>query len=152
MVKYATGDLVQKIREGAVDVALHGCNCFHTMGAGIARQLKDAFPEVYQADLTTARGDYGKMATWSMATLPSGQRIFNCYTQFSFGPLRGRTELVDYAALQACLKGLGLLLKSEDRIGMPWIGCGLAGGDRMVVQSIIEKELGHLDVTVFDYP
>ena len=30
------GDLIKSAKEGQFDVIIHGCNCFNTMGAGIA--------------------------------------------------------------------------------------------------------------------
>ena len=45
------GDLIQKARAGEFDVIVHGCNCFCTMGAGIAKTIKQVFPAAYLADL-----------------------------------------------------------------------------------------------------
>ena len=37
------GDLIRLAKQGTFDVITHGCNCFCTMGAGIAPQMADAF-------------------------------------------------------------------------------------------------------------
>lgn len=41
IVKYIKGDIVALFTEGK-NIA-HGCNCFHTMKAGVAGQLTKAF-------------------------------------------------------------------------------------------------------------
>lgn len=74
------GDLIQLAKEGRFDVITHGCNCFCTMGAGIAPQMADAFgcdefdmertvrsewdDEGYEhAVETTNKGDINKLGT-----------------------------------------------------------------------------------------
>ena len=37
------GDLIRLAKQGTFDVITHGCNCFCTMGAGIAPQMADTF-------------------------------------------------------------------------------------------------------------
>ena len=36
MIKYIKGDLIKLAQKGKFDIIAHGCNCFCTMGAGIA--------------------------------------------------------------------------------------------------------------------
>lgn len=54
-MKKVYGDLIEMAEHGDFDVIVHGCNCFCTMGAGIALQIKHHFPEAYYADC-----DYSK--------------------------------------------------------------------------------------------
>jgi O-acetyl-ADP-ribose deacetylase (regulator of RNase III) len=37
------------------------------------------------------------------------------------------------------------------KIGLPKIGCGLAGGDWNIVRQIIERELIDMDVTIVNF-
>jgi O-acetyl-ADP-ribose deacetylase (regulator of RNase III) len=55
-MKKVKGDLIKLAKEGAFDLIIHGCNCFGTMGAGIARTIKSQFPVAYTADLDTKKG------------------------------------------------------------------------------------------------
>ena len=57
------GDLIQLALMGRFDIVIHGCNCFCSMGAGIAKTIRDNFPEAYQADLKTGMGD--KKKNWA---------------------------------------------------------------------------------------
>ena len=138
------GDLVQKARAGEFDVIVHGCNCFCTMGAGIAKTIKQVFPAAYEADLSTAMGDAAKLGTYSQALVEARGKpllIINAYTQYNW---RGPGQLVDYDAIRQVFRRL----KQEcggKRIGYPAIGAGLAKGDWATIAAIIEEELAGED-------
>ena len=66
-MKTIKGDLVKLAIKGEFDLIIHGCNCFCTMGAGIAKTIKQKFPEAYEADLKTEKGDKAKLGTISWA-------------------------------------------------------------------------------------
>ena len=136
------GNLVSAAKQGRFDVIAHGCNCFLNMGAGIALEIKKVFPRAYLADCQTKKGDKSKLGTVSIAYYDK-LHIVNAYTQFSFG----KGMQLDYDALRECLK----YIKQEysgKRIGLPKIGCGLAGGSWGMVKEIIEEELKDEDVTI----
>ena len=44
------GDLFALGFAGEFDAIIHGCNCHNTMGAGIAKSVKQQFPAAYHAD------------------------------------------------------------------------------------------------------
>ena len=99
-VKVVEGDLIKLAIEGDFDVIIHGCNCFCTMGAGIAKGIKSEFPEAYKADVNTAKGSREKLGTFSSATVTRNNyeiTIINAYTQHNW---RGRGVKADYEAIQ----------------------------------------------------
>jgi O-acetyl-ADP-ribose deacetylase (regulator of RNase III) len=59
MLKTARGDLLKMGRDNEFDIIIHGCNCFNTMGGGIAAQIAQQFPDARLADDETVRGDPG---------------------------------------------------------------------------------------------
>ena len=67
MIKYVDGDLIQLALDRNFDVIGHGCNCFCTMGAGIAPQMARAFwcndPTKYPWEGDEHKGDYRKLGT-----------------------------------------------------------------------------------------
>ena len=134
------GDLIKLALEGEFDVIVHGCNCFCTMGAGIAKAIKSEFPEAYSADLETQKGDRDKLGSFSSATVSrNGHEIIivNAYSQFHW---RGNGNKADYEAI----KSIFSLIKkkySDKKIGYPLIGAGLAGGNWEIISQIIEKAL-----------
>ncbi len=144
------GNLIEFALSGRFDVIVHGCNCFCTMGAGIAKSIRDNFPEAYQADLKTPLGDRKKLGTYSLADINRNDKVFtiiNGYTQYEFS---GHGPLVDYVAV----KNLFARIKKNfghKRIGYPKIGAGLAKGDWEVISGIINTELQGEDHTLIKY-
>lgn len=144
------GDLIALAKQGAVDVVAHGCNCMCQMGAGIARTIKHEFPQAYEADCRTRKGDRTKLGTctWADFETEHGHLIIvNAYTQYDY---RGQGVLVDYDAVRNCLRWIAARCGGK-RIGLPRIGAGLARGDWDVIRKIIEEELGHMDVTIVEF-
>lgn len=76
MLKYKKGCLIKAAKSGEVDVIAHQCNCFNNMGAGIAPQIKKAFPEAWHVDRNTIKGDRGKLGSLSWA-YSDGVTVFN---------------------------------------------------------------------------
>jgi len=149
-MKIIQGDLIKLALQGEFDVIVHGCNCFCTMGAGIAKQIKEAFPEAYEADCWTARGFREKLGSIShyAYTLDRTLVVVNGYTQYDY---RGPGPHVDYDAVrrvfcQVKRRWLGR------RIGYPKIGAGLAGGDWDRIVKIIDKALEGEDHTLVVLP
>ncbi len=150
-MRTVNGDIIQLAKAGAFDVIVHGCNCFHTMGGGLAAQVKRHFPEAYDADLATPYGDRSKLGGCSVAEVatPAGRlAIVNAYTQFQ--PSMGRGVDVDYDAVRRAMAWLRAHYGGK-RIGLPQIGAGLAGGDWSRIEAIIAAELGGEDVAIVIY-
>ena len=68
-MKEVKGDLIELAQAGHFDVITHGCNFFNTMGAGIAPQIKKAFPDAWYADNRTTRGDIMKLGCYTQTDL-----------------------------------------------------------------------------------
>jgi len=150
MMNILKGDLLQFALTGRFDVIIHGCNCFCTMGAGIARLIRDNFPEAYQADLKTRMGEKEKLGTYSLARIERNDNIFtvvNGYTQYDFS---GHGVLVDYGAVRKLFAGIKNNF-SNQKIGYPKIGAGLAKGNWEMISDIINEELQGEDHALVEY-
>ena len=149
-MKVTKGDLIKKAKEGEFDLIVHGCNCFCTMGAGIARGIKSEFPEAFDADRATPKGSKEKLGTCSFAKIERegiNLIVVNGYTQFDY---HGPGIKVDYDAVRSCMKWIKDNFEGK-RIGLPKIGAGLAGGDWERISQIIDEELTGEDVTLVEY-
>jgi len=124
-----------------LDVIVHGCNCFATMGAGIAAQIARLYPEAYIVDSKDPRTPEQKLGGISF-TKNTTPIIINAYTQFRLG------RDLKYNALENTMHLISLNFH-DLRIGMPMIGAGIAGGDWEIIEKIISKELVGMDVTIF---
>jgi O-acetyl-ADP-ribose deacetylase (regulator of RNase III) len=131
------GDLLNLAKNGEFDVIVHGCNCFNTMGAGIARQIRDQFPEAYAADCNTLKGDQSKLGHYTTATVGS-LTIVNAYTQYCYGQFGKTKDLFEYDAFVYILEQLAVEYYDK-RFGFPLIGTGLAGGDPVRILTILEN-------------
>jgi O-acetyl-ADP-ribose deacetylase (regulator of RNase III) len=150
-MKRVEGDLLALALEGRFDVIVHGCNCQHTMGAGIAYSLRTTFPEVYEADLSTPKGDREKLGT--IVPVPVSRdgvsfTVVNGYTQFHY---RGDGVLVDYEAVRKVMRAVKEQFTGK-RIGYPRIGGGLARGDWSLISAIIRRALDGEDHTLVELP
>ena len=131
----------------------HSCNTQNIMGAGIARQIKNRYPQAYFADTQAYKDCPNLLGKFSKAEvkcdfLPDGKGyIYNMYTQSTIGS--GRE--VDYEKFWTALKAVETDLfemninkheydsSSPPVLGLPYgISCGLAGGSWSIIKSIIE--------------
>ena len=143
-------DLIELAIDGEFDLIIHGCNCFCTMGAGIAKTIKQKLPEAYKADLNTEKGNDSKLGTITFAeseTYNGKLIVVNGYTQFNW---RGTGKKVDYDAIQKVFRTVKEKF-SGLRIGYPAIGAGLAGGDWNIISDIIDEELEGENHTFVEY-
>lgn len=133
---YYQGCLLDALSNGHVDYIAHQCNCFNSFGRGIALTIKNRFPLAYLTDQQTVRGDKGKLGTFTKA-----DNIYNVYGQYTYG---FKSQETVYEALEEGLrKVFSDILKDHVELnrtpvlGIPLIGCGLAGGDWDVVKEIL---------------
>lgn len=134
-MKLVQGDLLEMGKNNEFDIIVHGCNCFNTMGSGIAAQIAVKFPDAKIADDETVRGDPGKLGTY---TIGMGGRlvIINAYTQYSTS--KQGEDVFEYHAFQRVLDKLAHRLGTW-RFGFPLIGMGLAGGDKERILAMLEN-------------
>lgn len=84
-MKTIKGNLIIAAKQGKFDVIGHGCNCFMNFGAGLAKEIKRAFPRAYSVDCSYgSKGDAKKLGTVSIAHYDKLD-IVNCYSQHSYG-------------------------------------------------------------------
>lgn len=139
MLKFETGDLITLAEEGRFDIIIHGCNCFNTMGAGIAKQIAKRYPEAARVDMGTSFGDINKLGNYTRYEAPNFE-IINAYTQYSvnFRYTRDSSDMFEYEAFYLVLKKIARNYGAA-RYGLPYIGMGLAGGDKDRIIPIIEN-------------
>jgi O-acetyl-ADP-ribose deacetylase (regulator of RNase III) len=133
MIEIVTGDVLNS----GESIVVHGCNCKHAMGAGIARQIREECPAAYKADRETLWGDRDKLGTYTYGVEDrehGKMTVVNAYIQYDYGHERRH---LSYDALITVLERICQDF-DEPVIAMPKIGCGLAGGDWIIVRVILE--------------
>jgi len=122
-------------------------NCMGVMGAGLALQLKQKFPQIFEDYRCAYENGSLELGKVILTTLDTKKPLFaaNMCAQYAYGR-RGR--YTNYFAFEKCLKYVvefrdfrrGCLNELDMHVYMPYkIGCGLAGGDWDSVSKLIEK-------------
>jgi len=131
VIEYVFGDLFSSDAQALA----HGCNCLGVMGAGIAAEFKERYPEMYQAYRRQCLdGSFGLGSV--MVWVEDGKQIvFNLGTQ----PRPGRC-----ASYEAMGESLGAMKRVADDIGVkviaiPRIGTGHGGLEWSKVKLIVEE-------------
>lgn len=167
MLKYVQGDLIKAAQDGHLNVIAHQANCFCKGRRGIAPLIFSAFPEAKEADDATKVGDKSKLGLYSAAFSPREEGgllwVFNLYGQYHFDNRREDYGTI-YPKLKSALAHMASVLRTnldvtgfrdeklKLKVGLPLIGCGLAGGNWFVVEKMIEKTLGMVQgVEVYIY-
>ena len=151
-MKIINGDIT--LLANNFDIIIHGCNCFNTMGAGVAKAIRKKFPLAYKTDCLTIKGDKSKLGTISYCRLNENNKeliIVNAYTQYHYWS-KNNDILLDYNALRNAFK----LIKKEfglqnKKIAFPKIGAGLARGNWEKIEKIIKEELINENITLIIY-
>jgi O-acetyl-ADP-ribose deacetylase (regulator of RNase III) len=134
MLKHTKGNLLDLAEAGDFDIVVQGCNCFNTMGGGIAREIRERYPMAVTADNETLKGDYRKLGNWTTA-FTGKFLIVNAYTQYNMSQ---GTDVFEYTAFALILEKLTFVYPGK-RFGLPYIGMGLAGGDGRIIMPTIEE-------------
>lgn len=158
--KTMNGDLVSLSKEKLFDVIAHGCNCQKNMGKGIALEIAKQFPDAVIADKDFINPKLGDISIGFDDRY--NLTIVNCYTQIWFGKAFDSKEKHPsnkfaedttknrYSAIAECFKKINQQFAGQ-RLGIPMIGCGLAGLEWESVKNYIIAFLPDMDVTVVKF-
>ena len=131
MLRFVDGDLV---KNKEYRIFCQQVNCKKVMGAGIAKQIREEYPEVYERYMKKEP----KLGAIQTIHCKDKRYCVNMYSQDDYGT-KGR--YTNYAAFQSCLETLEKKLKISDKslkIAFPFnIGCGLGGGDWTIILMML---------------
>ena len=148
MITYRQGNLL----ESGLDAIAHGCNCEGIMNAGIARDLKNKFPQMYREYNSLCSAHLAKPGEYHIYSSQNSPHIINLFTQKTIEEGAKIEYIEDSLALLASklpeLKNKDVDIKS---LGMPRLGCGLGRLNWSQVRPVIERNLGNLDIEVIVY-
>jgi O-acetyl-ADP-ribose deacetylase (regulator of RNase III) len=136
-LKHAEGNLIDMAEAGEFNIIVQGCNCFNTMGGGIAREIAKRYPAAVLMDNETEKGDYNKLGNYTLVYpefTNSKFLIINAYTQYNMS--RG-DDVFEYTAFEMILQKLARHYPICD-FGFPYIGMGLAGGNSNWIVPMLE--------------
>ena len=142
MILYKQGNILSPVEEDKITIICHQVNCKGIMGAGLAKQIRSRWPEVYNRyrHFCYDRLSGGILGHCQLVKADSCTWVANLFGQLSYGTDKKQT---DYDALERALNTLRLQIVqnkqfSDVTVRIPYnMGCGLAGGNWNVVNSII---------------
>lgn len=152
------GDLFQFLKAEKIGGIAHGCNCHGVMGAGIAQAIAEEYPEAALADLLyMAQRNDQHYKEFSIGITEDGL-IVNLYTQRHPGRVSNpsdletaiHTSLGRFADTWLRSPALQEIITPETPLGMPRIGCGIAGGDWGKIGAIIDEVTRTMPVIIVD--
>lgn len=136
MVKYIKGDILN-VTEGII---VQQVNCKGVMGAGLAKQIRDKWPSVYNRYLdkvyySPKNEDLLGMTVWNK--VDTNLFVASIFGQYDYGH---GTKFTIYPAL---FKGLDYVFGMAETDQIPvhipkGLGCGLAGGNWDFVEAYIQ--------------
>jgi O-acetyl-ADP-ribose deacetylase (regulator of RNase III) len=143
-----------------INMIFHSANTENIMGAGIARQIRERYPQAYKADSDLFIPKGRKRLGYYSQALVSGDSedcklVVNLYSQrlgedSVWGCPTNYFALRD--ALRSCLHDRITFSGHYDEpiCGFPFgMGCGLGGGDWKIVEYIIRETLQEFDLEGF---
>ncbi len=148
-LKFVKGDILDA-KDGIIG---HQVNCQMVMGSGLAKQIRDKYPRVYNEYIAVmGRAPLDKrLGRCQIVAISDVLYFANLFGQFDY---RLRGVKTDYGALGMALRQLQhwkTLFKPADfPVYLPYgIGCGLGGGDWKIVEGIIRDAVP--DATIVRY-
>lgn len=153
-MKHTKGNLLNALSEDApiqCDYIAHVCNAQGKYSAGLAKQIRAAYPSAYKAYID-AYERYGSEGMLGKVIMAKYSPVLNMVAQRFYG--RDGKRYLDYGYLLECLLKVQLhFCSSGGKVGIPeYLGCGLAGGDWDVVQEIVQgvERVGDVEFIVYE--
>ena len=127
---------------------LHGCNAQGVMGKGVAKSIREHYPEAYDVyrEHFLTRG----LIVGSTILVPTkGKIIINAISQRNYAKgYHDTTRYVSYDAIEEIFKGLNFTLRGET-IAIPKIGSQLGGGNWDIISNIIDVSTPDINIVVY---
>jgi len=127
---------------------VHGCNAEGKMGAGVALQIRNKWPQAYASYRKAFTNGRLSLGSISGALVSDRLLVINAVTQPTWG--RDRVCRVHYPCVHAAFASLvqmACVMPELERIpaiiSFPLIGCGLAGGKWELVEPQILSAVPH---------
>ena len=146
---------VGNLLDAPVDYICHQVNCQGRMGSGIAKQIRERWPVVYEQYIAGFKAIEEESINWEdqldvsevllgrlqQVKVNDKQTVINMFAQQYYG-YDGK-RYTSYDAFWACLGGIRDSVPKGSKIGFPAkIGCGLGGANWEVIFRMIEQVLG----------
>ena len=139
-IYYMNGNLL----EARVNYICHQVNCQGKMGSGVARQIREKFPQVYESYMNSPM----QLGDIQIVSTDNNKNVINMFAQEHYGYDGAR--YTSYDAFYSCLEKIKANVPFGSTIGFPYkIGCVRGGANWIVIKTMIEEVLQYHCTVVF---
>ena len=149
MLKEVTGDI---LLSGARAIA-HGVAPDDNFNQGLALSLREHYPAMYKDFRHYCQVSHpkpGELWTWAGA---DGRRVVNLMTQDPAPGKGGKPGKATSHNVNVALRALHKLIDAEgfESVALPRLACGVGGMNWDEVRTLIDNQLGELDIPIYLY-
>lgn len=142
-IKFVNGDILTFPERDGDTIICQQVNCRGVMGAGLAKQIRDKWPIVFNEYKKICGTD--KLGDSQTVQVAPQLYVVNLFGQLNYGRDKRQTN---YAALAAAIFG-AMKEHPNATFRIPYdLGCGLAGGNWVTVLNLIEEAANAWNVNV----
>ena len=146
MVTFHKGNIL----DSGADVICHQVNCMGKMNSGIAKAIREKWPEVYTRYRIKYECEVDLLGQIQPVIINANTAVINMFAQYNYG-YDGR-RYTSYDAFWSCLGEIQKYLNPGVTIAFPArIGCVRGGANWNVILKMIEEVLGDYNVEIWDY-
>jgi len=124
------------------ELIAHGCNTSGVFNSGVAKAVRDKYPEVFAKYKDAYDKGLVKLGCIQVVDVADGfanKKIVNCFTQEKYG--YDKAKYTSYDALDTCMQKLRSYCEEHyvKSVAIPWHMCSdRGGGNWNIVLSIIQ--------------
>lgn len=151
MITYKNGSIL----DAPEKIIIHGCNAQGKMRSGVAKALREKWPEAtYDPYIKEFETNGLRVGSTILGTTSCGKIIANGISQEFYG-YDGKLYL-SYEGLIEIFQYIDNTIfdvdsEHKEDVAMPKIGAGLAGGDWNIIEEIINEVFSDRNVVIYIY-
>ena len=132
MVTFHNGNIL----DSGADIICHQVNCQGKMNSGVAKAIREKWPEVYTRYLVKYECEVDLLGQIQPVIISADKAVINMFAQYNYG-YDGR-RYTSYDAFWSCLGEIKKYLNPGTTIAFPrYIGCVRGGANWNVIYTMI---------------
>ena len=147
MVTFHNGNIL----DSGADIICHQVNCQGKMNSGVAKAIREKWPEVYTRYRTKYEYEVDLLGKIQPVIIDANKAVINMFAQYNYG--YDSRRYTSYDAFWSCLGEIQKYLNPGVTIAFPArIGCVRGGANWNVILTMIEEVLGaDYNIEIWDY-
>ena len=148
MLRYVKGDIIKS----DCDIICHQVNCRGVMNAGLAREVRQHWPKVYELYTAWCRrvGKHSEvlLGEFQAVEIDNKRYIVNIFAQNYYGSTGER--YTNYEAFYKAISKINEEAPKDKTIAFPYkIGCGYGGGSWNIIKAMLEEVFKNREIYIY---